>query len=282
MDILGRKVRTAFQNGDLQPGNTIAITNIRFARNRAEITSNNELWIGKSYDEIQVISSTNPPSNSSSPDSPPPPTFFPEVGQENQELNQEENKMALLAEELLRVIEDNNQICQEAQNFGVKLPEIPSDALNYFQEEFFTLLDENQPLNSSHNSQINTENENIRKKKLNIKENIYGISNNNKRKLTEKKAGQTASPKNELEKLKEEAKERINQILTDKDNLRNINLTTLAKGKYQNWEKDIEGLTSEKEVLAYVEDFLSSLKETGAEEKEKDKNNKVNSNKFRV
>jgi len=186
--------------------------------------------------------------------------------------------MVLLSEELLKIIEDNNQTCQEAQNFGIKLPEIPSDALNYFQEEFFALLDENQPLNSPHNSQINTENKNIRKKKLNIKENIYGIYNNNKKKLTEKKTGQTTSPKNELEKLKEEAKERINQILTDKDNLRNINLTTLAKGKYQNWEKDIEGLTSEKEMLAYVEDFLGALKETGAEEKEKDKNNKVNSN----
>jgi len=43
MDILGRKVRTAFQNGDLQPGNTIAITNIRFAPNHAEITPHNEL-----------------------------------------------------------------------------------------------------------------------------------------------------------------------------------------------------------------------------------------------
>jgi len=186
--------------------------------------------------------------------------------------------MVLLAEELLKVIEDNNQICQEAQNFGIKLPEIPSDALNYFQEEFFALLDENQPLDSSHNSQISTENENIRKKKLNIKENIYGIYNNNKKKLTEKKTGQTTSPKSELEKLKEEAKERINKILTDKDNLRNINLTTLDEGKYQNWEKGIEGLASEKEVLAYVEAFLSALKETGTEEKEKDKNNKVNSN----
>src|SRR6185503_4560960 len=81
---------------------------------------------------------------------------------------------------------------------------------------------------------------------------------------------QTTSPKNELEKFKEEAKERINQILTDKDNLRNINLTTLAKGKYQNWEKNIEGLTSEKEVLAYVEAFVKILKEIGAEEKKKE------------
>ena len=186
--------------------------------------------------------------------------------------------MVLLSEELLKIIEDNNQICQEAQNFGIKLPEIPSDALNYFQEEFFAFLDENQPLNSPHNSQINTENKNIRKKKLNIKENIYGIYNNNKKKLTEKKTGQTTSPKSELEKLKEEAKERINKILTDKDNLRNINLTILAEGKYQNWEKGIEGLASEKEVLAYVEAFLSALKETGAEEKEKDKNNKTGSN----
>jgi len=267
---LGRKARIAFQNGDLHPGNTIAITNIRFAPNRAKIISSDELWIGKSYDEIQVISSTNPPSISSSPDSPPPPTFFSEIGQENQKLNQEENKMVLLAEELLKVIEDNNQICQEAQNFGIKLPEIPTDALNYFQEEFFEKLDESQPLNSSQNSQINVRNENVRNKKLNIKKNIYGIYDNNKKKLAEGKSGQKLPPANALEKLKQEVKERINKLLTDKDNLRNINLTTLDKGKYQNWEKDIEGLTSKEEIINYVRDFVETLKEVGAKEMEKE------------
>jgi len=280
MDILGRKVRTAFQNGDLQPGNTIAITNIRFARNRAEITPHNELWIGKSYDEIQVISSaTPPPPTSSFPDSPPPPAFFPEVGQENQELNQEENKMALLAEELLKVIEDNNQICQEAQSLRLNLPEIPTDALNYFQKEFFEKLDENQSFNSSHNSQINIRNENIRNKKLNTKKNIYGIYESNKKKLAESKSGQKFPPANDLEKLKQEVKERINKILTNKDNLRNINLTMLANGKYQNWEKDIERLTTEKEVIAYVEVFVEALKEVGAKEKEKEQKEKNKSNK---
>src|SRR2546423_11596916 len=149
--------------------------------------------------------------------------------------------------------------------------------LNYFEETFFAPLDENQPLNSSHNSQIITENENIRKKKLNIKKNIYGIYDNNKKKLAEKKTGgQTPPLKNELEKLKQEAKERINQVLTDKDNLRNIDLTTLANGKYQNWEKDIEGLTTQDEVVAYVEAFLVVLNEAGAKEKEREKKGKGN------
>jgi len=267
----------AYQNGDLQSGNTIAITNVRFDPDHANINYSSELWIGKSYDEIQVISSANPSSTSS--DSPPPPTFFPEVEQENQKLNQEENKMVLLAEELLKVIEDNNQICQEAQSLKLNLPEIPTDALNYFQEEFFEKLDESQPLNSSHNSQINAENENVRNKKLNTKKNIYGIYESNKKKLAEGKSGQKLPPANALEKLKQETKERISNILTDKDNLRNINLTTLASGKYQNWEKDIERLTTEKEVLAYVEAFVKVLKETGAEEKEKEQKGKNNNNK---
>src|SRR6185437_604136 len=129
---------------------------------------------------------------------------------------------------------------------------------------------ESQPLNSSQNSQINVRNENVRNKKLNIKKNIYGIYDNNKKKLAEGKSGQKLPPANALEKLKQEVKERINKLLTDKDNLRNINLTTLDKGKYQNWEKDIEGLTSKEEIINYVRDFVETLKEVGAKEMEKE------------
>ncbi|CAI2198743.1 642_t:CDS:2, partial [Funneliformis geosporum] len=142
-----------------------------------------------------------------------------------------------------------------AQNHGLNLPKLPADTLEFFETDSFQLLDDTQPLSSSHNSQINTENEQIRQKKLNIKKNIYRIYENNQKKLAEAKTGKTP-PKNELEKLKEEVKGKINKVLTDKDNLRNINLTTLENGKYQNWEKDIEQLTSSGQLITYVEAFL--------------------------
>ncbi|CAI2200520.1 1220_t:CDS:2, partial [Funneliformis geosporum] len=156
-----------------------------------------------------------------------------------------------------------------AQNHGLNLPKLPADTLEFFETDSFQLLDDTQPLNSSHNNQINTDNEQIRQKKLNIKKNIYGIYENNQKKLAEAKTGKTP-PKNELEKLKEEVKEKINKVLTDKDNLRNINLTTLENGKWQNWEKDIEQLTSSGQLITYVEAFLKVLRATGAKEKEKE------------
>ena len=201
IDITGEKPNTAYQNGDLRVGKTVIITNLRFSRGGTEIINGNQLSVAKrSFGNINAVSSsTTPPS----PDSPPIPPSFPEVMQKNQALNQEETKMFLLVEELLKIIEYSNKIYQEAQQLGLNLPEISTDALNYFQEEFFEQLDESQALNSSQNSQIDACNEIVRKKKLNIKKNIYGIYDNNKKKLAEAKTGSTP-PKNELEKIKEE------------------------------------------------------------------------------
>ncbi|CAG8717140.1 10515_t:CDS:2, partial [Ambispora leptoticha] len=148
-------------------------------------------------------------------------------------------------------------------------------ALDFFEEETFQFLDESQPLNSPDNSQINANNEKIKQVKLNLKSNIYRIYNNNKRKLDEKKnRSNTNIPKSELEKLREEVKQKIFEVLNDKYNLRYINLTTLANGKYQNWEEDIDKLATSSEINDYVGVFLTALKEAGAKEKEQAKNKK--------
>jgi hypothetical protein len=196
-------------------------------------------------------------------------------------LASEENNLALLAAELVEVIDKNEKVFQEARQEGLNLPQLPATALDYFQEEFFQSLDETQPLNSSHNSQINADNEKIKQKKLNIKTNVYRIYNDNKKKLDDKKSDpNTNTSKSELEKLKEEAKQKINEVLTDKDNLRYTNLVTLDNGKYQNWEKDIEKLTTSDEVNAYVRAFLVALNGVGATQREDEKGgNKKNEGK---
>src|SRR6185295_15324696 len=105
------------------------------------------------------------------------------------------------------------------------LPVFKDTALEYFEEKFFTYLDENQPLNSPDNQQTSAANDKIRKKKTNLKNNIYQIYNSNIKKLTEEKqknsGGSPPIPKDELTKSKEQAIERINKVLTDQDNLRN-------------------------------------------------------------
>jgi hypothetical protein len=186
----------------------------------------------------------------------------------------------LLAAELLHLIVENKKVVQEATSFGLNLPEFLPSALDYFQEEFFTLLYEDQFFDSSQNKQIDTNNKKIKQKKENIKQNINRIYNDNKKRLAEAKAGQTP-PETELEKVKKAMKEKINKVLTDKDNLRNIDLTTLENGKYQNWEKDIEKLTSPTEVENYGQAFLDALEKAGVHEKEqeeKEKNNDYSDN----
>ncbi|CAG8656673.1 1862_t:CDS:2, partial [Paraglomus occultum] len=134
IEITGKKANTAYQNGDLRTGNTITITNVKLSPFQAEINNYKELSIGKHYEEIQVVSSTSP-----SPDSPPPPAFFPE------------------------------EVCQEIRKFGLRPLEISNDALSYFQEEFFTKLNEELALESPINREISDYNERIRQRKLSIK-----------------------------------------------------------------------------------------------------------------
>ncbi|CAH1755729.1 4981_t:CDS:2 [Entrophospora sp. SA101] len=206
------RVHVSGNSNDLREGNTISITNIKLEDGRASIDN--------------VIARSNGPTSPSNPQS------FPEVSQKNQELAAEENNLALLAAELLEIIDTKNkEVCREAQTIGLNLPAIPDSVLNYFQEEFFQQLDENQPLNSSHNSQINTDNDKIKQKKLNIKNNVYRVYNSNSKKLTDKKHEKNnpdCPPENELAKRKRQIIEEINKIVTDQDNLRNIDLITLA------------------------------------------------------
>ncbi|CAG8837116.1 21407_t:CDS:1, partial [Racocetra persica] len=71
-----------------------------------------------------------------------------------------------------------------------------------------------------------------------------------------------------------QAIEKINTILTDPDNLRNIDLNTLAGGKYRNWENDIMGLNTADEANDYLNAFSAALKEKGVEEKEEEEKEK--------
>jgi hypothetical protein len=217
------------------------------------------LFINGNFSSLQLVSRQHgetPPSEN---------PIFAEVRQKNQELPNQENDMSSLARELLGVIETNRGICQEARKIRLNLPEITTDVLEYFQEEFFAKLDERFPLDSSVNREISANNQVIREKKLTIKQNIYRISNDNKRKLLEEKnREENPSPENELKKIRDQVKEEINKILISKSSLQNIDLKTLLiNGKYRNWEEEIEQLPTQEEILVYRNSFLKDLKRVG-------------------
>ncbi|CAJ0837630.1 2876_t:CDS:10, partial [Entrophospora sp. SA101] len=272
--IKGDQVNTCLENGDLAAGNTLTITNIQFGPSLATIDNHNTLAIFEHFGNIQAVNVNNNPV----PNNPPPiprPTF-PEVQQKNQELASEENNLLILAAELLKTIEENRKVVHEAQSLGLNLAEISDDALDYFQEEFFTELDESLAVDNPTNRQILATNEQIRHRKLNIKENINLIYNSNQQNLAAEKNGKKPLPTDELGQLKKQVIAEINQILTDKDNLKNIDLNTLESGKYQNWEKDIAGLASHDQVIAYKNALLETLKKVGIKANEEE-NNKTSS-----
>ncbi|CAJ0926629.1 21602_t:CDS:10 [Entrophospora sp. SA101] len=248
--IKGDQVNTCLENGDLAAGNTLTITNIQFGPSLATIDNHNTLAIFEHFGNIQAVNVNNNPV----PNNPPPiprPTF-PEVQQKNQELASEENNLLILAAELLKTIEENRK------------------------EEFFTELDESLAVDNPTNRQILATNEQIRHRKLNIKENINLIYNSNQQNLAAEKNGKKPLPTDELGQLKKQVIAEINQILTDKDNLKNIDLNTLESGKYQNWEKDIAGLASHDQVIAYKNALLETLKKVGIKANEEE-NNKTSS-----
>jgi hypothetical protein len=201
--------------------------------------SSHDINIKNFFRTIELAPNTTPQAPLS-PSPNPNSQLYPEVQRHNQDLVNEENELFRLMAELQEIIDEKNNkgVCQEAQALGLNLPNIPVDVLDFFQEEFFQKLDETSPLTSYTNVQISIDNGIIRQKKMNIKDNVYQIFNSNTKKLADKiKEQQNSSPhqpESELEKLKREFKERIDEILTDKDNLRNINLATLDNGKFQN------------------------------------------------
>jgi len=268
IEITGKKANTAYQNGDLQTGNTIVITNVIFSPFTATINGYKELSISKHYEEIQVVSSAPP-----SPDSPPPPEFFPEVRQKNQELPDQEREMVALAEELLKIVEKNQEFCQEIKKFGLRPLEISNDALLYFQEEFFTELNEQLALDSSINREISNYNETVKQKKLSIKKGIYRILNNNKQTLLEEENKEhnpkpDEIPDKELKETRQQVREEINKLLNRNSSLQNIELNMLlTNGKYQKWEEEIEQLSTKEEILTYRNTFLKTLKKVGIGEK---------------
>nr|CAG8476470.1 5880_t:CDS:2 [Entrophospora candida] len=200
-----------------------------------------------------------------------------EVRQKNAELAQEENSFTHLVNELTNIIKKNNQeVCPKASKLGLNLPTIPLDTLKYFEEKFFIELDDKLPLTDPANQQIIASNEAIRRKKReSIKANIYKIYNKNLKKLEDYHKEKPSS--SDLEKLKSRAIETINKVLTDKDNLQNIDLFTLESGKYLEWEEDLTKLKEKNEVTAYLENFLEVLRKFVAQERE-DSKSRPNSN----
>ena len=253
------ELNTHFQDGNLAVGNVVCINGIEFGPEKTCIVNGNELMINGNFSGLQLVSrqqgETSPPEN----------PIFAEVRQKNEELPNQENAMSFLARELLGVIEANRGVCQEARKIRLNLPEIPADVLEYFQEEFFAKLDEKFPLDSSVNREIIANNQVIREKKLTIEQNIYRISNDNRRKLLEGRNGEeTPDSENELKKIRDQVKEEINKILISKSSLQNIDLKTLLiNGKYRNWEEEIEQLPTREEILVYRDSFLKDLKRVG-------------------
>ncbi|CAG8807198.1 29664_t:CDS:2, partial [Racocetra persica] len=239
----------------LQGGNQVIIRDVELGSGRAEVDAHiEEISIKNYFRTIELVSTTPPPGGGSrTPNNPPPLPSFPDVVKKNQDLIDEENSFFKLRDELKDIINKNKSVVQEAQTLGLTLPSFSDNALDFFQTAPFVLFDAGQPLNSPFNQQISDKNDKIRQKALNLKNNIYQIYNNNVKKLNEKKQGEQGGsppPENELTKLKKQAINKISNILTDPDNLRNIDLNTLAG------------------VNDYLNAFSTALKEKGVEEKE--------------
>ncbi|CAG8610615.1 10933_t:CDS:2 [Cetraspora pellucida] len=254
----------------LQDGNQVIIRDVEFGPGLSEIDAfREEIEIRNFYRTIDPVSTAPPPTGGGG--NSPPPLSFPDVLQKNHDLINEENGFTQLCNELKDIINKNKSVVQEAQTLGLTLPSFSDNALDFFQTAPFVLFDAGQPLNSPFNQQTSDKNDKTRQKALNLKNNIYQIYNSNVKKLNEKKQGDQGGsppPENELTKLKKQAIEKINTILADPDNLRNIDLNTLASGKYRNWENDIMGLNTVDEANDYLNAFAAALKEKGVEEKE--------------
>ena len=212
------EITSLYQKGELV-GKGVSISQINLANSehkKVEISGNRLRIPVGSYGNIQL--------------------FYPEVKQKNAELAEKEKDYFDLVLELTNIIKENNlKVVPQAQKLGLKLPLIPLDSLKYFEEAFFKELDEKLPVASPFNQKIIAENESIRKKKEEvIKKNIYQIYNKNLKKLENYQKKEPFSPNSDLEKIKNQAIETINQILTDKNNLRDIDLSTLEGGKFLN------------------------------------------------
>ncbi|KLL05349.1 MAG: hypothetical protein MRERV_2c100 [Mycoplasmataceae bacterium RV_VA103A] len=263
----------------LQDGNQVIIRDVELGPGRAEVDAYiEEISIKNYFRTIELVSTTPPPGGGSrTPNNPPPPPSFPDVVKKNHDLINEENGLTQLYNELKDIINKNKSVVQEAQTLGLTLPSFSDNALDFFETAPFVLFDAGQPLNSPFNQQTSDKNDKTRQKVLNLKNNIYQIYNSNVKKLNEKKQGEQGGsppPENELTKLKNQVINKINNILSDPDNLRNIDLNTLAGGKYRNWENDIMGLNTVDEVNDYLNAFSTALKEKGAEEKEEEEQEK--------
>jgi len=266
----GETLNKHFQNGDLAVGNTIIISGIEFGPTKASIDNWGGLLIDENFSNLRVVSQQTEEEIPHPPHETP---IFTEVRERNQELSNQENEMNSLCEELLIKIRENQEICQEAKEIGLELQEIlANDVLYYFQEDFFTKLDERFSLDSPINKEINYNNEKIMEKKFLIKENVYRIFNyNNERYLEKKNEEENPAPQSELKTIKQRTKEELNKILMGKDSLTNTELRTLLKNsKYQNWEEEIEKFSTAEEILAYQKAFLKSLEKIGIGDNKKD------------
>jgi hypothetical protein len=240
------KIALLHQQGELEPGKAILITNLQLGEEKgAKIENNRKLSIPRNSQADIVV-------------------FYPEVRQKNTELAHKEKDLVDLVTELTDVITKNNQeVVPQAQKLGLKLPTIPLESLKYFQEVFFKDLDDKLPLASPFNQKIMAENEIVRRKKEEgIKKNIYQIYHKNLKKLENYQKNGPSTPDSELEKLKNQVIEIINQVLINKDNLRKINLSALEGGKYLNWEEDLAALSQKEEVTAYRDNFLAVLQKS--------------------
>lgn len=248
----------------MEPGKALSITNLQLGEEGgARIEGDHKLVIPRdSQADISV--------------------FYPEVRQKNTELAQQEKDLVGLVTELTEVITKNNQeVVLQAQKLGLKLPTIPLESLKYFQSVFFKDLEEKLPLDSPFNQKIMGENEIIRRKKEEgIKKNIYQIYHKNLKKLENYQKNGPSTPDSELERLKNQVIEIINQVLINKDNLRKINLSALEEGKYLNWEEDLAALSQKEEVTAYRDNFLAVLQKsiTQADSEEDSSRKQPNSN----
>ncbi|CAI2162268.1 13545_t:CDS:2 [Funneliformis geosporum] len=224
--IKGSKIDSFSQQGKLEVGKRVVISGIKIGKelslHTANIFNSDGLCTLKinnddSFAEIKSVTST-----------------YGGVSAKNEALWKEENSLDQLAIELLDIIEKNKQICQEAQTLGLNLPTISNDVLKPFQQVFFKEFNDKLPLDNPINRDVDSANQNVRQQKMNIKANVYRIYDRNIKALTDAKKNEPSVPNNELEKLKNKVMVAINEVLSDNNNLQNINLTTFENGEYLN------------------------------------------------
>nr|CAG8507165.1 8352_t:CDS:10 [Entrophospora candida] len=248
-------------------GNKITIRDVSFGPDKARIEHYREEIIIDNYfrtiEKVTTIPFQVPPTN-------PNPTTYAEVQQKNLEIQVQNSDLALLAAELLDIIDKNNKLCDQAKSekglnlIAMSEPDGSPMQLNDFNtclEE----LDENQPLNSTANQKQLVKNQKNVQRKKDFAKRLKDIYKKNQ------VAYQKASTQNQgtdpsLENIRIAA---IFQIES-----KQVDMKVLENGKYQNYQSVIESLDKEEEIENYKNEILLAIFRANEEKKNDNQNSK--------